>query len=105
MVKIKANDTRPLPATLTANGSPVNLTGAVVRFHMRPKVAGVGSVVDALATIEDALAGRVSYPWAPADVNVPGIHRAEFEVTFADGTVETFPNSDWIDIEILADLA
>jgi hypothetical protein len=52
---IKRGDTRPsLYATLTQEGSVVDLTGATVRFHM-------GDVVDAPAVIVEASAGSVRY--------------------------------------------
>lgn len=105
MVRIKRNDTRPLAATLTANGVPVPLTGATVRFNMTPRVQGTGTTISrALATITDAVKGKVSYAWTAPQVANVGVHRAEFEVTFSDGTVETFPNGEWIDLEIVGDL-
>lgn len=104
MIQVKQNDTRPLEAKLAVNSVAIGLAGATVRFHMRPRTPGVGSTVNGLCTIVDAAAGRVRYAWLPADVDTPGLHRAEFEVTFGDGTVETFPNDGWLDVEILAEL-
>ena len=78
---IKRGDTRPsLYATLTQEGSVVDLTGATVRFHM-------GNVVDASAEILEASAGTVRYNWVAADTLLEGSYRAEFEVTFPDGHV------------------
>ena len=104
LVTIKRGDTRPLDVTLTANRVP--LTGGIgtVRFLMQPRKIGQGSVVDADAEVLDEAKGLVRYAWKPEDVDAPGIHRAEFEVTFDDGTVETFPNGEWLDVEILSDL-
>jgi hypothetical protein len=114
---IKQGDTRPfLRATLKkASSQPIPLGLAVIRFNMAPAVAGTGlsiarasalnleGTIDAEtgATLGD---GVVEYRWAPGDTAVVSIYRAEFEVTFADGTVETWPNSGYIDVEVYAGL-
>jgi hypothetical protein len=33
------------------------------------------------------------------------MYSAEFEVTYSDGSIETFPNSDYIRVEIIDDIA
>lgn len=103
---IKQNDTAPsIRATLeNGNGDPINLTGATVRFHMR--VLGANNTkVDAAATVISASAGIVQYNWIAADTNTIGTYTAEFEVTYADNTVETFPNNTYIRVEITDDIA
>jgi hypothetical protein len=52
----------------------------------------------------DASKALAQFAWAPGDTDVPGLYRAEFKVTFGDGKVEKFPNGDYLDLEILADL-
>ena len=101
---IKQNDTSPsLRATLQdANGNPVDVTGASVQFHMRSS----GSViVDAVASIVTPASGIVEYSWAPADTATVGSYQAEFEVTYASGAVETFPNTGYIRVRIRDDIA
>ena len=96
---IKRNDTYPpIIAILSRNGSAIDLTGATVRFHM-------GNVVDAEAEILDDEGGQVQYSWQEGDTKTAGGYDAEFEVTDADGKVETFPQSGYIGIVVAADLA
>jgi uncharacterized protein YfaS (alpha-2-macroglobulin family) len=51
-----------------------------------------------LATIHDAPNGVVRYSWGTDDTDEAGRYRAEFEVTYADGSVETFPNDGFHDV-------
>jgi len=106
MFYIKQNDTSPAiqRQCLDYADNPVNVTGASVRFLMRPvgdstvKVTGVGSVVDGAT-------GLVKYQWSTGDTDTTGDFEAEFEVTYTDGTVETFPNTTYIKVKITDDIA
>ena len=96
---IKQNDTRPaLYAQLLQDGSPVDLTGCTVRFNM-------SSGLSREAIITDATNGCVRYDWQEGDTAVPGVYAAEFEVTFPDGTRETFPNDGFLEIVITREVA
>lgn len=103
---VKQNDTSPsMLATLQdAEGNVINLNGATVRFHMRP-ISSQTVTVDEAATIVTALDGLVRYDWKAADTATIGSYQAEFEVTYADTTVETFPNDGYIRVEIISDIA
>lgn len=102
---IKQNDTGPaMLATLQdANGNAINLTGASVRFHMR-SICGGNPVVDASATIVTPTSGIVRYNWVAADTDTVGTYQAEFEVTYADASIETFPNDGYIAVQIIDDI-
>jgi hypothetical protein len=102
---IKQNDTSPaMLATLQdAQGSGVDITGASVRFHMRP-IGSAHVTVDAAATIVDAESGDVRYDWQADDTDTAGSYQAEFEVTYADASIETFPNNDYIRVDIISDI-
>lgn len=90
--KIKQNDTSPaLQATLKdASLSVINLTGATVRFHM--KSVGGTVKIDAPMDIISALGGVVRYDWQAGDTDTVDTYYIEFEVTYVDSSVETFPN-------------
>lgn len=91
--KIKAGDTGPpIFATLyDPDGLPYDLTGAVVRFHMRELSGSI--VVDKLADlVNGGLTGGVAFrDWAAADTETAGKYLGEFEVTFVTGVVQSFP--------------
>lgn len=93
------NDTRPnIEATLTYDdGSVVDLTNCTVKFHMRKENGAV--VVDKAASLQDAPNGVVLYTWEAEDTNVLGTCKGEFEVTFQDTTIQTFPKIDDFVIE------
>jgi hypothetical protein len=99
---LKRGDTSPMMKyTLIPK---TNLTGAVVVFNMTYKT-GLEVVVRQQAEVigppED---GVVGYEWAATDSENVGEHSAEFEVTYVDGKVETFPNSDYIRVLVTSDL-
>lgn len=101
---IKQNDTSPsLQATLKdASGTAIALTGASVRFHMK---ALDGTVkVDAAMAITNASGGVVQYNWQTGDTNTVGSYSVEFEVTYSDSTIETFPNNQNLTISVVKEL-
>ena len=102
---IKKGDTTPAIAStlLDADGNPVNLTGATVRFIMRKKGAS-SAKVNAAATVVTPAAGTVSYSWQSADTDTASRYEAEWEVTFSGGAKQTFPNSSHLIVEVLRDL-
>jgi len=103
---IKQNDTSPaLLATLQdADGNAVNVTGGSIRFHMR-QIGSTTVVVDEAAVIVTPLEGVVRYNWQAADTATIGSYQAEFEVTYADASIETFPNDGYIRVQIIDDVA
>ena len=103
---IKKNDTSPQIAAILqdGDGTAIDLTGATVRFHMK-KIGASTASTDAAATVVNADAGSVKYEWVAADTANAGTFQAEFEVTYTNGGVETFPNDQSIAIVITEDLA
>ena len=101
-VTIKRNDTKDnIKATLSNESGPVDLTGATVRFLMSKR--GIVKV-DRQVQIQDAVNGIVWMVFDQGDTNETGSFQAEFEVTFPDARIETFPNDGFILINIINDL-
>lgn len=103
---IKRGDTSPALVYALTPAAEVNLTGASVVFNMRRRAGGVIAVNRAPAVVVIATeTPTVRYDWAEGDTNLTGLHMAEFEVTYADGAVETFPNDGHIAVNIAPDIA
>lgn len=92
---IKRNDTSPVleARLLGKTQQPMPLSGATVVFNMRSS-SGAVVINRAAVTVVDADTGLVRYNWTAANTARSGTYHAEFEVTFADGKVETFPKSE-----------
>jgi hypothetical protein len=95
---IKRGDTSP--ALKIAVPDTYDLTGAVVSFQMRPRRGLIS--IDRAAVVESATVVR--YDWQSGDTDIAGAYEAEFRVTFADLTIETFPNTGFITIQISDDV-
>lgn len=104
---IKQFDTSPTIGMnlQAADGTAVDITGALeVRFHMRTRGENPVVVIDARAQVINAVEGQVKYDWVRSDTAVPGRYEAEVEVTYTDGSVETFPNGGYETITIVDDV-
>lgn len=101
---LKRGDTSP--ALRYRLDPAVNLAGASVVFNMRQRDGGAKIIDRVTASITgDPSDGVVGYLWSAADTENPGRFEAEFEVTYADGAVETFPNDSFIAINIAGDIS
>jgi hypothetical protein len=103
---IKQHDRSPdyTSALEAPAGSPVDLTGCTVKLLMTLDGA-TSATVNASATVDSpSTAGLVRYSWGPTDTSTAGLYRAEFEVTFAGGIKRTFPENDYLYVNILPDL-
>lgn len=103
--KIKRGDTSP--ALRMQLVPAVNLTGAQVRFNMIGPFETPTKVINrqAGAVVAPSVNGIVRYDWRAGDTAKAGVYQAEFEVTYSDGTVETFPNGEHIQVSVLPDLS
>ena len=102
---IKQNDTSPTLSVVVADssGTAINITGASVLFKMRA-VNSSSLKVNSSATITNASNGAVSYTFSASDTDTSGVFQGEFQVPFSGGAIETFPNSEYISINVLDDL-
>jgi len=100
--KIKQNDT--LPQLKFQLKPAVDLTGATVVFNMRT-IAGSLKINRKSATVESIDPPIVGYQFDGTDTNTVDSYEGEFEVTFADSNIGTFPNDGYIPIEVTDDIA
>lgn len=99
---IKENDTSP--AILYAlTPTSVNLGAAAVQFRMRSVGSTTWTLTADAVVVTATVTPTVRYDWDAADTATPGFYEAEFVVTYSDSTVETFPNSEFITINIVGD--
>lgn len=109
---LKRGDTSsPILSTLEdANGVPVDILGASIRFKMAP-IAGGALTIDAVATnaqsgaggTSNPTTGQVAYSWG-THAGTVALYLAEWEVTYAGGSVQSFPNSGYILVNVMGDL-
>lgn len=108
MFNIKQNDTSPILAKelLDALQQQIPLTGSeTVVFSMRVAGPDVTAMKINRRPSSIQLPNIVIHTWQAGDTNTPGHYWGEFEVTYGDGTIETFPNSGYLDILIDPQLA
>ena len=101
---IKQNDTSPsiLAELKDANNTPVNLTAATAKIFIK-SVDGTLKVNEDVQIINVAL-GVVRYDWQVGDTDTVGTYSVEFQVTYTDGAVETFPNTGSIALVVTKEL-
>jgi hypothetical protein len=107
---VKRRDTGPVLADTLLNSAGVaaNLTGAAAKLHVATwDLTTV--VVNASITGPNGgpldTTGQFEYHWTALDTATSGVLKGEVEVTYANGTVETFPNDGYAVVSIEADLA
>ncbi len=106
------NDTGPvLEAVLTdEDGTVIDLTGLAdtdIRFHMANPDAAAPKVDDNTNTsiVAPPTDGKVQYDWQAADTDEPGFFDAEFQATFTDGSIVSFPNYKYFTVLIREEIA
>lgn len=102
----KRHDTRRLLVPVLAeNGQAIDLTYALqVVFGMRLQGASTLRVLGQMAIVNPTL-GAVSYTWQTNDLAVAGAYQGAMRVTWDDGSLETFPNSGFLPLTVLEDVA
>lgn len=101
----KLGDSAPnIENTLAVDSEPVDLTNAdTVEFVIHDKFEKevLRDDTNGSVSIEDATGGTVSFDISSGDLDSVGLYDAEWVVSFADGEVISFPNHDYIEIEVL----
>lgn len=100
---IKQNDTSPALKIqcIDSSGTAIDITNASVEFHMINDSDDTEKINSSSGTsITDASNGYVQYEWSDGDTDTVGQYKAEFQVTYDDGTIETFPNNGFITVDI-----
>lgn len=105
-VYMKQGDLLPLMTSiLKIDNTPVDLTNATgVQFVMSLAATSADKVNRAASITSPPTAGSVSYSWVTGDTDTPGDYRAEWQVTWAGGKVQTFPGDGYISITVLPKL-
>ncbi len=95
---MKSGDTAPaLRVRLRdSDNDNVDVTGATIKCSIKHRSTGRVLVNEGTVTLVTASAGLVEYEWAAGDlpVDISGDCDVEFEVTYVDTTIETFPNNN-----------
>lgn len=106
--RVKRGDTaRRRWRLLQRDGKPIVLTGATVKLilALAPGQAASGvTSLNAACTVEDAAEGVVREPAGGLGALSEALYRAEFQVTYGDGQVETVPDEGWQLVEVIAEL-
>jgi hypothetical protein len=107
--EITQGDTSPaLVSQLTAGGEPIDLSSVDdVKFIMQDKYERIviDEGVQESVNILNASNGEVEFVFRRDNTNTVGSYEAQFEVTYSNGAVETFPSDKRIDIEIVEQIA
>ena len=101
---IKQNDTGP-SIGFAVTPTTISFVGASATASLRdPDGAMVFS--KRVASFE-ALTGTptLRYDWQAGDTAKIGLHAMEFEVTYSDGSITTFPNTGNIKVLVVDDIA
>lgn len=91
-IHLVVNDTAPpLRATLSNADGVQDLTGATVVMRLKPSDGSTVLEIP-MDLAADPTTGVVTHDWDPSETDAVLSYKVEFVVTFADLTVETFPN-------------
>lgn len=101
-------DSSPSVVSVLSDGGAIDLSNAKeVRFIMQDKYKRVviNEGLQDSVNIINAANGEVEYIFTSDQTKTVGKYEAEWEVTYQNGAVETFPTKGKIDIEIVEQIA
>lgn len=101
---IKRGDTwPPMVLHIMAGKDPLPLGSAAEIRVIIKKQGGSGIMLGPVA-ITDVGTSEVTYMWQPGDTNAAGTYRAEAEILWSNGSVQTVPAAGYEEIRINEDL-
>lgn len=107
-ILLKQGDQKPevevqlLQADGNGGTTPVDLSGANVKFYVVNPVTDELLIDGETVTITDAANGKIRYQWTSGDTDESGVWKGEFVATYSDGDL-TFPNTGFIPVIINED--
>ncbi len=111
-MQMTVGDTAPSAEGTLKGGVPeaaVDIQSATIAFHMTDSAnqlkINAAANNDQVGDGSDGSKGKVSYDWVAADVDTGGRFIAEWEVTYSDGTIQTFPTPGFNEIIFHGELA
>lgn len=100
MIEINQGDTLPtVEYQLQRNGEPVDVYGTSVKFLMK-RLSDGEQVLSKKANIRDGPSGKVEYRWDSEDTEKTGKFKCEFQVTYNNDRIETFPKRESLYVKI-----
>lgn len=103
-LKIKTGDTAlQFTDTLKVDGVATDLTGATVLFLLK-LIDSPNTAYSLAATIVTAASGTVKYVPGVGFPTAVGDYRQEWQVSYVEGTILTFPSDGYNIVKILDDL-
>jgi hypothetical protein len=105
--RIKKGDAVPsIQAQLVSSTTkqPIDLSTLVSQKFVMERVnddSTITTLVDAAATVTDAVNGKLEYQWVSGDTSAVGSHRAQFVLEWPAGT-ETIPSQGYVEVRIEA---
>jgi hypothetical protein len=108
-IKRVANDTdSPIVDTLQdGSGNDIDISGFnKVEIHIqKPDGTSISDDDSGNVIVQDASNGEVKYDIQPGDLDQVGYYDYEWEVTFSDGGIETWPSDGTASISVRDELA
>ncbi len=91
-----------------ADGNAVDVQGATAIFRMRNIQGGDTLIEDSMDIVQagdgsDGTTGQIAYTWLTVP-DTAGLFVAEAQITFANGDIQTYPNTGFIYIRVTEDL-
>lgn len=95
---------------LDSAGDAVDIQGASIRWKMMPLAGGTVTINDAATNSQvgtggtsNTTTGDVLYGWGTHPGTV-GLYLGEWEVTYASGSVQSFPNDGFVLVNVMGDV-